>query len=143
MPSSGGPDSCAKNGTAKTTGVGLLKQPFAATARSSSGAATMDSPQVPSAGWDEEAERQAIQDEGCAKVPSYVSVTPPESFVSRYVAYARQRTDAPPEAHELMAVGILSALAGPKPRVPLATSIKGLSLVLWALYIVNSTVGRK
>src|SRR5262245_20628794 len=74
---------------------------------------------------------------------SYASVTPHSSFVTHYVDYARQRTDAPPQAHELMAVGLLSALAGPVPRLPIATSSKGWSLCLWTLYVVNSTTGRK
>jgi phage/plasmid primase-like uncharacterized protein len=91
-------------------------------------------------------EREAIQAE-CAEKraarPAYSSVTPPDSFVSRYVNYARQRTDAPPESHELMAVGLLSALAGPKPRLPIATSVSGWTLTLWIMYVVNSTLGRK
>lgn len=74
---------------------------------------------------------------------SYVSATPPESFVSRYVEYGRQCTDAPPEAHELMAVGLLSGLAGPSPRLPLAAGVQGMSLGLWVIYTVNSTMGRK
>lgn len=73
----------------------------------------------------------------------FALVTPDESFVTRYVRYAQERTDAPPEAHELMAVTMLSALAGPTPRLPIATSVHGWRLALWAMYIVNSTVGRK
>lgn len=69
--------------------------------------------------------------------------TSPESFITRYVAYASQRTDAPPEAHELMAVGILSSLVGPGTRLPIAATVGGWKLTLWTLYVVNSTVGRK
>jgi hypothetical protein len=89
--------------------------------------------------------RDAIQDEADAigTQREYESVTPPASFVTRYVEYASQRTDAPCEAHELMAVGLLSALAGPKPRLPIATTINGWNLCLWTMYIVDSTVGRK
>jgi hypothetical protein len=69
--------------------------------------------------------------------------TSSDSFVTKYVAYASQRTDAPPEAHELMAVGILSALVGPDVRLPIAATVNGWRLNLWTLYIVDSTVGRK
>jgi hypothetical protein len=68
---------------------------------------------------------------------------PDTSFIAKYTRYAAQRTDAPPEAHSLMGAGVLSALAGPKPRLPIATTPGGWSLVLWLLYIVNSTMGRK
>jgi hypothetical protein len=64
-------------------------------------------------------------------------------FVSCYVRYALQVTDAPRAAHELMAVIVLSALAGPGPTIPISTSAKGWRLCLWGMYIVNSTVGRK
>lgn len=74
-------------------------------------------------------------------VSSFAIVTADDSFVTRYVRYAESRTDAPPQAHELMAVAALSALAGPTPRIPLATT--RLLLTFWACYIVNSTVGRK
>jgi hypothetical protein len=70
-------------------------------------------------------------------------VTPADSFVTKYVEYAKQRTDAPPAAHELMAFGILSALAGPKPRLPIVTAIHGWRLTLWLMYLVNTTGGRK
>src|SRR5690606_26258741 len=60
-----------------------------------------------------------------------------------YVEYASERTDAPPEAHELMAAGMLSALAGPGVRLPLASKPRGYSLCLWTGYVVNSTDGRK
>lgn len=73
----------------------------------------------------------------------FTLVTEPDSFISRYVRYAEKRTDAPREAHELMAVGALSALAGPVVRLPIATAVHGWRLVLWICYIVNSTVGRK
>lgn len=73
----------------------------------------------------------------------FAIVTPATSFVTRYIEHVSQRTDAPREAHELMAVGILSALAGPRPRIPIATSTRGDRLVLWGTYIVNSTIGRK
>lgn len=78
-----------------------------------------------------------------AEPPPFTVVTPPGSFVTRYIDYASQRTDAPPEAHELMAVGALSSLAGSSPRIPMATAVHGWRLNLWTLYIVNSTVGRK
>jgi hypothetical protein len=70
-------------------------------------------------------------------------VTPPGSFITRYVEYAAMRTDAPLEAHEALAFGILSALAGPSVALPIATAVKGWRLTLWLLYLVNSTVGRK
>jgi hypothetical protein len=70
-------------------------------------------------------------------------VTPAQSFVSRYVAVAQQRTDAPAEAHELAAVLVLSALAGPRVRLPLAYRADGVRLVLWGMNVVDSTAGRK
>jgi hypothetical protein len=73
----------------------------------------------------------------------FALVTPEKSFITRYVTYAQRRTDAPPAAHELMAVAMLSALAGPTPRLPIATSVHGWRLAVWAMYIVNSTTGRK
>lgn len=69
--------------------------------------------------------------------------TPPESFVSRYVLAASERTDAPPEAHEAAALTLMSALAGSRVTIPLAVRVGGLPLVLWSMYVVNSTVGRK
>lgn len=80
---------------------------------------------------------------GRARDDAWAPVTPEASFVTRYVRYAMQRTDAPPAAHEVMAVGALSALAGPGPRVPVATNVGGWRLALWVMYIVNSTRGRK
>lgn len=74
--------------------------------------------------------------------PTFEIVTPGASLVTGYIEYASDRTDAPPVAHELMAVAMLSALA-PRPRIPLSTAIWGFRLVLWVLYIVNSTEGRK
>lgn len=76
-------------------------------------------------------------------VAPFAIVTPPDSFITRYIEYVQRRTDAPAAAHELMAVGMLSALAGPTPRLPIATSVHGWRLIIWAMYIVNSTTGRK
>ena len=42
-----------------------------------------------------------------------------------------------------MAVGILSALAGPRPAIPISTSTRGDRLIQWQCYIVDSTIGRK
>lgn len=93
---------------------------------------------------DEDGERAAFNfSEAAVNSVPYFAITASDSFVTRYVDYARQRTDAPPEAHELMSIGVLSALAGPKPRLPLATSIDGVPLAIWTLYCVNSTEGRK
>ncbi|MDE3039653.1 MAG: primase alpha helix C-terminal domain-containing protein [Nitrospirota bacterium] len=69
-------------------------------------------------------------------------ITPRASFITTYIEYASMRTDAPLEAHEAMAFGILSALAFPI-RLPIATNLNGWPLVLWFLYLVNSTEGRK
>lgn len=78
-----------------------------------------------------------------SKTPPFSIATSAVSFITKYVDYASSRTDAPPGAHELMAVAALSALAGPTPRLMVATSVYGMSLVIWCMYIVNSTVGRK
>ena len=75
--------------------------------------------------------------------PAYQIATSEQSFITRYVQYAAQRTDAPKEAHELYAVTALSALAGPRPRLPISSAIDGMSLVVWAMNLVNSTAGRK
>ena len=64
-------------------------------------------------------------------------------FLARYIRYGSLITDAPREAHELMAMVTPSALAGPRVRLPIATSSTGWPLCLWAMYVVNSTVGRK
>lgn len=72
----------------------------------------------------------------------FTLVTAPDSFISQYVKYATTRTDAPAEAHEALAFGILSVAAS-HVRLPIATSPRGWSLVLWVLYLVNSTAGRK
>lgn len=74
--------------------------------------------------------------------PPFEIVTPPESFVTKYIQYAAQRTDAPVEAHEAFGFAVLSAMASPV-RLPIATSPRGWSLNLWLLYLVNSTAGRK
>lgn len=67
----------------------------------------------------------------------------PEGFIRRYVDVALQRTDAPAEAHALTAVGVLSALAGPRVRLPLAYRADGVRLGLWTMNVVDSTSGRK
>ena len=77
------------------------------------------------------------------EVTPFAYVTSEVSFVTHYIQYARQCTDAPLVAHEAMAVGILSAAAGPSLRIPIATSPKGWRLILWVMYLVNSTIGRK
>jgi hypothetical protein len=67
----------------------------------------------------------------------------PAGFIARYVSVAQRRTDAPVEAHQLAAVAVLSALAGPRPRLPLAHRSGGTRLVLWTMNVVDSTSGRK
>lgn len=84
-----------------------------------------------------------IADERATPPTPYIPTTPPASFVSRYVEVAQQRTDAPAEAHELAAVLVLSALAGPQVRLPLAYRADGVRLVLWGMNVVDSTSGRK
>jgi hypothetical protein len=78
-----------------------------------------------------------------SETPPFQLSTAHDSFVTKYVCYAGSRTDAPLEAHELMAVCLLSGLAGPNPRIPLATSVNGLGLTLWGMYIANTTTARK
>ena len=67
----------------------------------------------------------------------------PAGFIRRYVEVATQRTDAPVEAHTLAAVVVLSALAGPQVRLPLAYKTDGVRLGFWAMNVVDSTSGRK
>ncbi len=75
--------------------------------------------------------------------PPPLTVPAGDGWVPRYLRYAASRTDAPLEAHELMAVVVLSALTGPAVRLLIATSRRGWNLCIWGMYIVNSTVGRK
>lgn len=70
-------------------------------------------------------------------------VTLPDGFIRDYVEAAQRRTDAPAEAHTLAAVIALSALAGPRLRLPLAHRRDGMRLVLWGMNVVDSTGGRK
>lgn len=111
--------------------------------------AIADAP-VPPAGLDVTCPRCRTElCEGCDAASSPVGlpapppVLPSGCFVARYLAWASRRTDAPPAAHELMALAVLSALAGPKVRLPIATSSTGWPLVLWVMYIADSTQGRK
>jgi len=67
----------------------------------------------------------------------------PGGFIREYVEAALRRTDAPVEAHALTAVGVLSALAGPRVRLPLAYRSDGVRLGLWTMNVVDSTSGRK
>lgn len=85
---------------------------------------------------------EAPRPDGPERAP-FVLVTPPESFVSKYVGMAQQRTDAPSQAHELTAVGVLSAVAGPGPRIPLAHTTDGVRLNLWTMNVADSTDARK
>ena len=78
-----------------------------------------------------------------AETPPFRLSTLEGSFVTEYVRYAGSRTDPPLEAHELMAVCMLSGLAGPMPRIPIATCVSGLGLTLWGMYIANTTTARK
>jgi hypothetical protein len=73
----------------------------------------------------------------------FALVTPPESFITKYVDYAQMCTDAPAAAHQLMAVGLLSTAVGPRVRFPLAFRPDGLPLSIWTLYVVDSAMGRK
>lgn len=90
-----------------------------------------------------EQKRDEDASEEASAAAEYVCPAAPGSFIAEYVRYAAGRTDAPPEAHELMAVGMLSALAGPGPRLGMAAHVDGGSLCVWTLYVVDSTVGRK
>jgi hypothetical protein len=87
-------------------------------------------------------ERQVAKKRAPQPEPQAASL-PADSFLATYVRYAGMRTDAPLAAHELMGAGVLSALAGPTPRIPLAAYINNMPLALWTMYLVNSTVGRK
>jgi len=82
-------------------------------------------------------------DEPRAPTAPYVIVTPPRSFITNYVIVAGERTDAPLEAHELSAVLVQSALAGPRVTLPMAYRTRGARLVLWGMNIVDSASGRK
>jgi hypothetical protein len=86
------------------------------------------------------------QSEAPSVPPSIAPSAPlrlPGGFIGRYVEAALQRTDAPAEAHALTAVGVLSALAGPRVRLPLAYRSDGVRLGIWTMNVVDSTSGRK
>jgi hypothetical protein len=76
-------------------------------------------------------------------VPPAMERFVPPGFVREYVEAARRRTDAPLESHVLTALTVLSALAGPQPRLPLAHSTRGTRLLIWSMNLVDSTGGRK
>jgi len=82
-------------------------------------------------------------DPAAERVAPAVRVAPPPGFVAKYVEVALRRTDAPEEAHQLAAAVVLSALAGPRIRLPLAYRADGVRLVLWGMNVVDSTSGRK
>jgi hypothetical protein len=75
--------------------------------------------------------------------PPAATLQLPGGFISRYVEAALRRTDAPAVAHALTAVGVLSALTGPRVRLPLAYRSDGVRLGLWTMNLVDSTSGRK
>jgi putative DNA primase/helicase len=76
-------------------------------------------------------------------VPPAMERFVPPGFVREYMEAARRRTDAPVESHVLTALTVLSALAGPQPRLPLAHSSRGTRLLIWSMNLVDSTGGRK
>jgi putative DNA primase/helicase len=81
--------------------------------------------------------------EGGVPAAPAVHLALPPGFVQRYVEVAMRRTDAPAEAHTLTAVTVMSALAGPTPRLNLAHLRAGLRLLMWSMNLVDSTSGRK
>lgn len=85
----------------------------------------------------------AVEELADPPTPARLTLPSGNGFIARYLRYAAARTDAPLEAHQLMALVVLSALVGPFVRLPIATARGGWSLCLWAMYIVNSTIGRK
>jgi hypothetical protein len=78
-----------------------------------------------------------------ATSPPFSLVTPDTHFITKYVGYAAECTDAPLAAHELMSIGLLSSVAGPRVRFPVNWRPRGLPLTVWIHYVVDSAMGRK
>jgi putative DNA primase/helicase len=91
---------------------------------------------------DGRADDHARPSPAAAPAPTARATSPP-GFIAQYVEIALRRTDAPEEAHQLAAVAVLSALAGPRVRLKLAYRADGVRLVIWAMNVVDSTSGRK
>src|SRR5262249_1949893 len=72
----------------------------------------------------------------------FASAFPAEHFVSHFIAYAAQRTDAAHEYHEATAL-ILLASATPNVRAPLAQYADGLPTNLYLIIIGDTTKSRK
>lgn len=66
-----------------------------------------------------------------------------ENFVSEYVTWASQKTDANPEYHIAAAFTLLSAVFGDHGNAPVSFNTRGLPLNLWFMVIGPTTVSRK
>ena len=67
----------------------------------------------------------------------------PQTFVSEYVAWATQKTDANPEYHTAAAFTLLSTVFADHGNAPVPFSTKGLPLNLWFMILGPTTVSRK
>jgi hypothetical protein len=98
----------------------------------------------PSSPTDSSVPRSADVTEHEIPGPRATKMNLPPGFITQYVEAALRSTDAPPEAHALVAVLLLSAFAGPGPKLPVANRIdSGTRLTLWGMNLVDSTEGRK
>lgn len=92
--------------------------------------------------WADPKEPAAAIPEEPPRAPAFHRAPPP-GFIQKYLDVATERTDAPVESHTLAAVCVMSALAGPRVRIPLAYRDDGVRLVMWGMNLVDSTSGRK
>jgi hypothetical protein len=67
----------------------------------------------------------------------------PQTFVSEYVSWASQKTDANPEYHTAAAFTLLSTVFGDHGNAPVPFSTRGLPLNLWFMILGPTTVSRK
>ena len=65
------------------------------------------------------------------------------TFVQQYVEYRQETSDAPLEYAEALALGVLSAVVGPRLRIPLRTEPVPLNTSLYMLLLGPSSVYRK
>lgn len=73
---------------------------------------------------------------------SFTSVTQ-STFVQQYIEYRQETSDAPLEYAEALALGVLSAVVGPRLRIPLRTEPVPLNTSLYILLLGPSSVYRK
>ena len=91
-----------------------------------------------------EAEMQAIEPQLPVHPPEYNFQPASQStFVLNYIEYREATSDAPLEYAEALAIGVLSAVVGPRLRIPLRTEPVPLNTSIYVLLLGPSSVYRK